>query len=327
MSTVEKVTVYAAVLDEGGTIKQLLDSLLGQTRPPDEILIVDGGSTDGTVEIVKRVSERHPSVRLLLAPGTNIAEARNVGFENAAHDLIASIDGGCIARPVWLANLVAALKEDVDVVAGVYVADSETTWDRVIEHFYYPDPTGIPQDWVNPWASSILVRRKVWEAVGPIPANLYRSEDKWFNLEARQHGFHFAVARNAVVQWKPRQTLWEVFWNAFVWTKSDLENGVNLSFERERAVRISLRLTGKILAVALWMGGFIVSPFAGLMTLPLLGAVLGKFAHSMKGPRHFVLFNVVDYTIMLASASGLVAGELARLRKGRVPQKGRMAAG
>jgi len=324
MSTEEEVTVYIAVLNESETIQQLLDSLVDQTRPPDEILIVDGGSTDGTVEIVQRFSERYRSIRLILAPGTNIAEARNLAFENALHNLIASIDGGCTARPDWLSNLMAAMKVDVDMVVGVYVADSETTWDRVIEHFYYPNLSAIPDDWDNPWCSSILIRRKVWKQIGPIPANLYRSEDKWFNLEVRKQGFHSVVARNAVVHWKTRSTLWEVFWNAFVWIKSDLENQVNLSFERKRAVRISLRLTGKILAVALWMGSLIVSPIAGLMTLPLLAVSLVKFSHSMRGLRHIALFNIVDYTIMFASASGLVAGEMARLRNGRRPAGGRI---
>src|SRR5438552_6907126 len=105
MSTEEEVTVFIAVLNESETIQQLLDSLVEQTRPPDEILIVDGGSRDGTVEIVQGFSVRNPMVRLVIAPGTNIAQARNLAFENAFHNLVVSIDGGCIARRDWLANL------------------------------------------------------------------------------------------------------------------------------------------------------------------------------------------------------------------------------
>ena len=317
MSTKQGVTVYAAVLDEAESIELLLDSLVEQTRPPDEILIVDGGSRDGTVEIVQGFSVRNPMVRLVIAPGTNIAQARNLAFENAFHNLVVSIDGGCIARRDWLANLLAALREDVDVVAGVYVADPETSWDRVIEHFYYPDLGALPDNWNNPWCSSILIRRSVWEAIGPIPANLYRSEDKWFNLEVRKRGYRSVIARNAIVHWETRKNLWDVFWNAFVWIKSDLENGVNLSFERGRAIRISLRLTAKVLAVTLWTCGFVVSPLAGLITLPLLGAFITKFSHRLPGLRQFVLFNIVDYTIMLASAWGLAAGQIARLRNYR----------
>ncbi len=43
-----RVSVIATVLNEAGSIDLLLDSLAGQTRPPDEVVIVDGGSSDGT---------------------------------------------------------------------------------------------------------------------------------------------------------------------------------------------------------------------------------------------------------------------------------------
>src|SRR5438046_10331836 len=87
MSTEEEVTVYIAVLNESETIEQPLDSLVDQTRHPDEILIVDGGSTDGTVEIVQRFSERYRSIRLILAPGTNTADTPQLRLENSTHNL------------------------------------------------------------------------------------------------------------------------------------------------------------------------------------------------------------------------------------------------
>ena len=48
-----RVSVIATVLNEGPSIRVLLDSVLNQTRAPDEVIIVDGGSTDDTVQIIE----------------------------------------------------------------------------------------------------------------------------------------------------------------------------------------------------------------------------------------------------------------------------------
>src|SRR3990172_9491475 len=105
------VTVYTSVLNEEASIRALLDSLLGQTFPPTEILVVDGGSHDRTRDIVGEYMTRDSRIRLVDAPGTNIAQARNVALANVRCDLVASIDGDCVARADWLERLVSAAAE------------------------------------------------------------------------------------------------------------------------------------------------------------------------------------------------------------------------
>ena len=53
-----KVSVIATVLNEGPAIRRLLDSLVAQTRAPDEVVIVDGGSSDDTVSILRGYADQ-----------------------------------------------------------------------------------------------------------------------------------------------------------------------------------------------------------------------------------------------------------------------------
>ena len=96
MTNVYRVTVISTVLNEGEAIRRLLDSLVAQTRPPDEVVIVDGGSRDNTVAVIEAYAGRLP-LRVLVEPGANISRGRNVAIAAATSEVIASVDAG-----VWL---------------------------------------------------------------------------------------------------------------------------------------------------------------------------------------------------------------------------------
>ena len=310
-----EVTVYCALLNERASIDELVQSLLRQTRLPDEILFVDGGSKDGTLERLSQYESRHDIIRVIQAPGSNIAQARNIAFRNARGDVIASIDGGCVARPDWLERLLRTLANDIDIVAGVYVADARTDWDSVIEEFFYPPPESLPDEWKEPSHRSVLLRKRVWEELGPFPEYLYRSEDSWFNQRAEERGMRFRTARDAIVSWKPRANMREVFRNSYLWVKSDIMNGVRMPFERNRAIRITLRLLRRVVLFDLWILATLQEPVAGLLTLPMLVLVLSKYPIRTRSAKRVWLYNLVDYAVMMASASGLFVGQLMRLLK------------
>ncbi|MBR9689885.1 MAG: glycosyltransferase family 2 protein, partial [Candidatus Altiarchaeota archaeon] len=101
-----KVTVICTLKNEILGLDILMSSLLNQTTKPNEIVVVDGGSTDGTLERLKEwieiFSKIKVKMKVLQEKGANIARGRNLAIEAASSEFIASIDGGCVAKRLWL---------------------------------------------------------------------------------------------------------------------------------------------------------------------------------------------------------------------------------
>src|SRR5688572_9534588 len=95
------VSLIMTVRNEAKSLPRLLNSILLQTLQPDEVVIADGGSTDGTQAIARSYADRL-SLRLLDVPGANISEGRNAAIRAASHDMIAATDAGVVLDPDWL---------------------------------------------------------------------------------------------------------------------------------------------------------------------------------------------------------------------------------
>jgi glycosyltransferase involved in cell wall biosynthesis len=111
-----KLSVVVITRNAGVFMRDCLDSLIHQSRKPDEVLVVDANSTDGTPEIVKEYSAKWPFVRLLVHPGTR-GEGRNFGVQNSTGEIVAFIDADAIAHAMWVDELIKAMAS-ADVVAG-----------------------------------------------------------------------------------------------------------------------------------------------------------------------------------------------------------------
>ena len=123
------ISICIIILNEEGTIAPLLDSLLNQSKKAKEIVIVDGGSTDKTVGIIRHYQKKYGGIKLLVEKSTR-AKGRNLGVEIAKGDIIATTDAGCIADKNWLRNLTAPFATGrVDVSAGFYhMVSGPTVW-------------------------------------------------------------------------------------------------------------------------------------------------------------------------------------------------------
>lgn len=193
-----KVSLVATVRDARPHIEAFLASVRGQTRRPDEVVIVDGGSTDGTLEALRA----DPSVQALSEPGANISRGRNIAIRAAAHDVLAATDADCTLAPDWLERLLARMEDGVDVVAGFYRPVALSAW-QVYATAAIPEPEEVGPGWM-PSSRSLAFRREAFEAAGGYPEWLAVGEDMYLNHRFVATGARVAHAPDAVTYWRAR---------------------------------------------------------------------------------------------------------------------------
>ncbi|GIU99269.1 MAG: hypothetical protein KatS3mg014_0885 [Actinomycetota bacterium] len=202
-----KVSLVTTVLDARERIEGFLASLAAQTRAPDEVIVVDGGSTDGTLEVLRRAE----GIRLIVEPGASIARGRNVAIAAAAHDVIAVTDADCELEPAWLERLLVPIEEGADVAMGAYRPVAETFFHRCLAAVNLPDPAEWDEATFMPSSRSIAFRRSAIEAVGGYPEWLEIGEDMYVDHRFRELGLDMRLARDAVVRWHLRPDLRSTF--------------------------------------------------------------------------------------------------------------------
>ena len=204
----EPVTVIATVRNEAGAIDALLDSILRGSRIPDEIVIVDGGSTDATYERLQTRAAADPRVRTLLAPG-NRSVGRNAAVRAARHVVIACTDAGVEVDREWLERLTRPFEDDpgVDVVVGFYRPEGSTWFERAAGIVSAPSIREIDPARFLPSTRSVAFRRAAFDLVGGFDEFLSNNEDTPFALALKRAGRRFAFAPEAIVRWHPRGNL------------------------------------------------------------------------------------------------------------------------
>jgi glycosyltransferase involved in cell wall biosynthesis len=204
----EPVTLIATVRNEAASIDALVDSLLGGARVPDEIVIADGGSTDGTLERLSARSAREPRLRGLSAVG-NRSVGRNAAIRAARHSVIACTDAGVEVEANWLDRITRPFDDDpsVDVVAGFYRASGATWFERAAGVVSAPSEREVDLERFLPSTRSVAFRRAAWERAGGFDEALSHNEDTPFALALKSVGCRFAFAPDAIVRWRPRGTL------------------------------------------------------------------------------------------------------------------------
>ena len=214
-----KVSVIATVLNEGPSIERLLESLAGQSRPPDEVVVVDGGSTDGTAAALREwaAAGRLP-VKVVVRPGANISQGRNAAVASATGDVIASTDAGVRLEPGWLQALVAPFEGEegsrVEVVSGWFVADPQTLFETAMGATVLPRRSEVKVDTFLPSSRSVAFRKAAWEAAGGYPEWLDYCEDLVFDLKLRELYGAFLFEPTARVHFRPRGNL-RTFWKQY----------------------------------------------------------------------------------------------------------------
>lgn len=201
-----KRALIATVFNEADNIHRWWNCLLAQSVCPDEIVIVDGGSTDGTWEKLQELTPAAGVPLLLDQHRCNIAEGRNRAIQLTSAEVIASSDAGSFPAPDWFAQITQPLLSDseIDVVGGPCPACTGGDFQRFLEQFEPPvDPAIVPAGEIHPSSRNTAFRRDAWAAVGGYPEWLtLTAEDALFTSELHKIGKKFYYNPGAVVEWQ-----------------------------------------------------------------------------------------------------------------------------
>jgi glycosyltransferase involved in cell wall biosynthesis len=258
------------VLNEGAAIERLWASLAGQSRPPDEVVVCDGGSTDGTLATLHTwaASGRLP-MQVLSKPGANISAGRNAAIAAATGDVIASTDAGVRLEPRWLEELVAPFERDeVAVVAGWFVADPQSAFEAAMGATVLPHRREIKAETFLPSSRSVAFRKSAWQAVGGYPEWLDYCEDLIFDFRLRDRFGPFPLAPGATVHFRPRSNLRAFLKQYYRYARGD---GKADLWRKRHAVRY---LTYLVAGPGLVILALVHSPWWGLALLAGIAAYM-----------------------------------------------------
>jgi glycosyltransferase involved in cell wall biosynthesis len=251
----QPVSVVVTELNEILDIGRMVASLLAQVPPPAEVIVVDGGSTDGTWEWLDTERKRDPRLvairdetcSLKFSKGP-VSRGRNVAIAAAKSGIIACADAGCTYAPDWLGNLTAPLvASKAEYALGGTQLDPElhTAWD-VASAPFFSIKLSATEPTKSCTARSMAFTKSLWQRLGGFPEEVLVGEDTLFDLAARRQTTP-AFVTNAKAIYRPLNSFRSAARQMARYAISDGQAGVR----RARLFRNAGRSLLDVLALAL----------------------------------------------------------------------------
>lgn len=184
-----RISVVIPHLNQPEFLRRCLQSLFDGARAPDEVFVVDNGST----ELPQDVCADFPAVHLLQQPEPGPGPARNLGVAQASGEVLAFIDADCLAGPAWLAEIEASFADPQAQVLGgdvrIALADPDrlTVLEAYESIYAYRMDRYIAREGFT-GTGNLAVRRDVMQAVGAF-GGLDVAEDRDWGQRATGAGY------------------------------------------------------------------------------------------------------------------------------------------
>jgi glycosyltransferase involved in cell wall biosynthesis len=166
-----RISTFMAAYNAERYVAQALDSVLAQTLPPDEIIVVDDGSTDGTADVLQTFAAR---IRIVRQQNQGPARALNVAIAASTGDTFAFLDCDDLWMPDKLRMQGAALSSERELEAVFGYVRQFATPDldpNAVREYLVPDR---PQPGIS--KNALLIRRDAFERVGRFNEELTASD-------------------------------------------------------------------------------------------------------------------------------------------------------
>lgn len=216
------VSIVIPIYNEAGYIEACLNSILANDPPGVEldIVVVDGMSTDGTREIVRRVGETHPNVRLLDNPMKTVPYAMNTGIEAARGDVVIRVDGHAEIAPDFVAKSLEQLELHPEcacvggVIENVYTNDVGEAVALAMSSPFGVGNVAYRLGERDGYVDTLLYgayRKPVFDEIGLFDPVLTRNQDDDLNFRLTRAGHKIWMSRGIRARYFVRSSFQKLF--------------------------------------------------------------------------------------------------------------------
>lgn len=200
-----KISIVTPSYNQGAFLERTIQSVIGQGFPDLEYIIIDGGSTDTSLEIIKKYANKLSYY--ISEPDTGQSDALNKGFEKAKGDIFAWLNSDDQYYPGILNEIAEIFEKNpsIDLIYG-YHNDVNERDEIIRKGIYIPFFPHAFKTGFGITQPTSFWRRSVWEKCGPLDTNLHYCMDYDFYAKALRHGFKFKCIPLLVCKFRYHKT-------------------------------------------------------------------------------------------------------------------------
>jgi glycosyltransferase involved in cell wall biosynthesis len=232
----QKISLICPTHNEKNNLKVLFDSILNQTKRPNEIIFIEDSSTDNTFSVLSQFKTKIKNVKIFRVNNRNISKNRNLAVEKSKNEIIVCVDAGCKLTKTYLEKITEPFKnKKIFFVAGVSKLIPKNLFDECFDSFVTKDK--FSQDYL-PKGHAMAFRKSLWKKIGGFPEHLaLGAEDTYFGRKAVAEGYKPFIVENAIVNWETRRGLRAIYkqfnnygyWDGRAFSLSELPKNSKLS--------------------------------------------------------------------------------------------------
>lgn len=187
------ISIIIPAKNEARHVENCLKSLQDLEYPPElfEVILVDNGSTDNTLEVVRKFD----TIKVIEAPELKVGAVRNFGARSARYEIFAFLDADCVVASNWLDNINRNIKLG-KVLGGGIILPEQATYTEKYWLLEGPDGAALPKELIG---ASLAIHRKDFEAVNGFDESMSSGEDSDLSLKLRNNNIQISITRELSV--------------------------------------------------------------------------------------------------------------------------------
>ena len=229
-----KLSVILPCFNGAATIATQLEALASQQwSEPWEVIVVNNGSTDESMEIVQQYRDRLPNLQVVDAhtpgePRKPVAHSYNTGIKASQGEAVAFCEADDEVAPSWVAAMGNALSTHDFVAGSLEYSRLNPTWlvaaygsrfgSRPQEAELLGDQQVVPSRAFGS-GCNLGMKRSLYDKVGELSLDYLYVYDTDYCWKAQMSGFHLQFVPEAVIHYRLRHQIKALFWQAYRWGK------------------------------------------------------------------------------------------------------------